>query len=201
MGFGKKKGGAHAAPADIKTKQKKRPLTAKEKKRRMLLIALAVAGRGALFMLPQFKPVVAVVIVAGVSLGGQGGFLVGAGAMLVSNFFYVQGAWTPWQMAGAGLVGLLAGWLAPLVGRNRVSLCLFGFVSTVAVYGGLLNTASLLMYQPNPTWEMLITTLALGFPLDLVHGAATAFFLWAAGPALLEKLERVKLKYGLTGPE
>lgn len=166
-----------------------------------VLIALAVAGRGALFMLPQFKPVVAVVIVAGVSLGGQGGFLVGAGAMLVSNFFYVQGAWTPWQMAGAGLVGLLAGWLAPLVGRNRVSLCLFGFVSTVAVYGGLLNTASLLMYQPNPTWEMLITTLALGFPLDLVHGAATAFFLWAAGPALLEKLERVKLKYGLTGPE
>ena len=166
-----------------------------------VLIALAVAGRGALFMLPQFKPVVAVVIVAGVALGGQGGFLVGAGAMLVSNFFYVQGAWTPWQMAGAGLIGLLAGWLAPMVGRNRVTLCLFGFVSTVVVYGGLLNTASLLMFQPNPTWEMLAASLALGFPLDLVHGAATAFFLWAAGPALLEKLERVKLKYGLNGPE
>ena len=166
-----------------------------------VLIALAVAGRGALFMLPQFKPVVAIVIVAGVAFGGQGGFLVGAGAMLVSNFFSGQGAWTPWQMAGAGLIGLLAGWLAPLVGRNRVTLCLFGFVSAVVVYGGLLNTASLLMYQPNPTWEMLVTSLALGFPLDLVHGAATAFFLWAAGPALLEKLERVKLKYGLNGPE
>ena len=164
-----------------------------------VLMALAVAGRGALFMLPQFKPVVAIVIVAGVAFGGQGGFLVGAGAMLVSNFFYGQGAWTPWQMAGAGLIGLLAGWLAPLVGRNRVTLCLFGLVSAVVVYGGLLNTASLLMYQPNPTWEMLVTSLALGFPLDLVHGAATAFFLWAAGPALLEKLERVKVKYGLTG--
>lgn len=166
-----------------------------------VLTALAVAGRGALFMLPQFKPVVAVVIVAGVAFGGQGGFLVGAGAMLVSNFFYGQGAWTPWQMAGAGLIGLLAGWLAPLVGRNRVTLCLFGFFATIVVYGGLLNTASLLMFQPNPTWEMLAASLALGFPLDLVHGAATAFFLWAAGPALLEKLERVKLKYGLLGPE
>ena len=165
-----------------------------------VLIALAVAGRGALFMLPQFKPVLAVTVVAGVAFGGQSGFLVGAGAMLVSNFFYGQGAWTPWQMAGAGLVGLLAGWLAPLVGRNRGTLCLFGLVSAVAVYGGLLNTASLLMYQPNPTWAMLAASLALGFPLDLVHGAATAFFLWAVGPALLEKLERVRVNYGLDGP-
>ena len=42
MGFGKKKGGAHAAPANVKTKQKKRPLTAKEKKRRIAIVVLAV---------------------------------------------------------------------------------------------------------------------------------------------------------------
>ena len=162
-----------------------------------VLTALAAGGRAAFFMLPQFKPMAAVAILAGAAFGGQAGFLVGAASMLVSNFFFVQGAWTPWQMAAMGLVGLLAGWLAPWVGRNRPSLCLYGFFSVVLLYGGILNPASVLMFQPNPTWEMIVSSWVLGFPLDLVHGAATAFFLWAGGPALLEKLERVKIKYGL----
>ena len=164
-----------------------------------LLTALAAGGRAAFFMLPQFKPVAAVVILTGVAFGGQAGFLVGAASMLVSNFFYVQGAWTPWQMAAMGLIGLLAGWLAPLLGRSRPALCLYGFLAPLLLYGGILNPASVLMYQPSPTWEMILSSWVLGFPLDLVHGTATVFFLWAAGPALLEKLDRVKLKYGL-GP-
>ena len=155
-----------------------------------VLTALAAGGRAAFFMLPQFKPMAAVAILAGAAFGGQAGFLVGAASMLVSNFFFVQGAWTPWQMAAMGLVGLLAGWLAPWAGRNRLSLCLYGFFSVVLLYGGILNPASVLMFQPNPTWEMIVSSWVLGFPLDLVHGAATAFFLWAGGPALLEKLEQ-----------
>ena len=103
---------------------------------------------------------------------------------------------TIWAFLGSPW-GLLAGWLAPWVGRNRLSLCLYGFFSVVLLYGGILNPASVLMFQPNPTWEMIVSSWVLGFPLDLVHGAATAFFLWAGGPALLEKLERVKIKYGL----
>ena len=162
-----------------------------------LLTALAAGGRATFFMLPQFKPVAAVAVLTGVAFGGQAGFLVGAASMLVSNFFYVQGAWTPWQMAAMGLVGLLAGWLSPLLGRSRPALCLYGFLAPILLYGGILNPASVLMYQPHPTWEMICSSWALGFPLDLVHGAATVFFLWAAGPALLEKLDRVKVKYGL----
>lgn len=37
-----------------------------------------------------------------------------------------------------------------------------------------------------------------GFPFDLVHAAATALFLWFGAEPMLEKLERVKRKYGLT---
>lgn len=161
------------------------------------LAALGAAGRAAFFMLPQFKPTAAVAITAGAAFGGQAGFLVGALSMLLSNFFYVQGAWTPWQMAAMGLVGLLAGWLRRWLGRGRLSLAVYGFFSVIFLYGGLLNPASLLMYQPHPTWEMVLTSWVLGFPLDLVHGAATAFFLWAGGPALLEQLDRLGTKYGL----
>ena len=161
------------------------------------LAALAAAGRAAFFMLPQFKPGAAIAIVAGVAFGGQAGFLVGALSMLLSNFFYVQGAWTPWQMAAMGLVGLLAGWLSRWVGRSRFSLALYGFLSVILLYGGLLNPASLLMFQPHPTLSMIVASWTLGFPMDLVHGAGTAFFLWAGGPPLLEQLERMRTKYGL----
>ena len=161
------------------------------------LAALAAAGRAAFFMLPQFKPGAAITIVAGVAFGGQAGFLVGALSMLLSNFFYVQGAWTPWQMAAMGLVGLVAGWLSRWVGRSRLSLALYGFLSVILLYGGLLNPASLLMFQPYPTISIITASWALGFPMDLVHGAGTAFFLWAGGPPLLEQLERMRIKYGL----
>ena len=51
-----------------------------------VLVALNVAGRAAFFMLPEFKPVVAMTILAGVAFGGETGFLVGAMTMLVVEY-------------------------------------------------------------------------------------------------------------------
>ena len=70
-----------------------------------VLCAMAVAGRSAFFMLPQFKPVLAIVIVSGVCFGAETGFLVGAVAAFVSNMFFGQGPWTPWQMFAFGMIG------------------------------------------------------------------------------------------------
>lgn len=72
-----------------------------------VLCAIAVAGRLAFTMLPQFKPVVAIVIISGVAFGGESGFLVGAVSMLVSNLMFGQGPWTPWLFAG-GIIGFIA---------------------------------------------------------------------------------------------
>lgn len=49
------------------------------------------------------------VILTGISLGPEAGFLVGALGRLICNFFDGQGPWTPWQMLTWGLLGLLAG--------------------------------------------------------------------------------------------
>ena len=51
----------------------------------------------------------AMVIIAGIALGPEAGFLVGALARFVCNFFLGQGLWTPWQMFTWGLLGFLAG--------------------------------------------------------------------------------------------
>ena len=179
----------------------------KPKARELVLIAalcaLAVAGRAALFMLPGFKPVATLVILSGVAFGGETGFLVGAMSMLTSNVLFGQGPWTPFQMFAMGLIGFLAGvsFQKGVLRAGRAPLAIFGAVSVVLVYGGIMNPASAILYQPNLSLSVLKAYYLTGFPFDLVHAAATALFLWFGAEPMLEKLERVKRKYGLTEAE
>lgn len=178
----------------------------KPKARELVLIsvlcALGVAGRAAFFMLPECKPVMAIVILSGVGLGGETGFLVGAVTMLVSNLIFSQGPWTPWQMFAMGIIGFLAGVLFRPGGlpRTRMALSAFGALAAVGIYGGILNPASALMWSRTLNRRILLTYYAAGLPVDLIQAAATACFLWLFVHPMLEKLERVKVKYGLAEP-
>lgn len=164
------------------------------------LCALGVAGRAAFFMLPQCKPVLALTILSGASLGGEAGFLVGAVTMLASNVLFSQGPWTPWQMFGMGLCGFLAGLAFRMGGlpKKRCPLCVFGAVSAFAVYGVLLNAYSALLATGTLTWESLAVYCASGFAMDAVQAGSTVVFLWLFAGPMLEKLDRIKRKYDLT---
>ena len=164
-----------------------------------VLTAIAVAGRAAFFMVPSFKPVMAFVIISAVCFGAESGFLVGALSMLVSNMLFGQGPWTPWQMFSMGIIGFLAGilfqkgWLK----ARKVSLCIFGFWAALFIYGGIMNPVSLLMSSYAITKRNLLAIYISGLPVDMVHGAATVIFLLLASKPMIEKLERIKIKYGL----
>lgn len=164
-----------------------------------VLVAIAVAGRAAFFMVPSFKPVVAVTIISAVCFGAESGFLVGALSMLSSNMLFGQGPWTPWQMFAAGIIGFLAGilfqkgWLK----ARKISLCIYGFLATVFIYGGIMNPASLVMTSYAITKQNLLAIYMSGLPVDLVHASATVIFLWIASKPMIEKLERIKVKYGM----
>ncbi len=164
-----------------------------------VICGIAVAGREAFFMLPQFKPVIAIVIISGVCFGGEKGFLVGAMIAFVSNFFFGQGPWTTWQMFATGTVGFVAAivFKSGIIPVSKYGLCIFGFVATLIIYGGILNPASVLMWQANPTVQMLLDSYIVGLPFDIMHAASTAFFLWVLAEPLIEKIERVKTKYDL----
>ena len=164
-----------------------------------VLCAIAVAGRGAFFMIPQFKPIVAIIIISGVALGGEAGFLVGAISGFVSNMFFGQGPWTPWQMFAFGVIGFLAGVLfrVGMLPRKPLPLAIFGGFATFFIYGGIMNPASVLIHQPSPTIEMFVLSFVHGAPFDLIHAAATVFFLTIISRTMLEKLDRIKVKYGL----
>ena len=164
-----------------------------------VLVAIAVAGRAAFFMVPSFKPVVAVTIISAVCFGAESGFLVGALSMLSSNMLFGQGPWTPWQMFAAGIIGFLAGilfqkgWLK----ARKISLCIYGFLATLFIYGGIMNPASLVMTSYAITKRNLLAIYMSGLPVDLVHASATVIFLWVASKPMIEKLERIKVKYGM----
>ena len=164
-----------------------------------VLSALAIGGRAVFFALPGFKPVAAMVILTGVAFGAEAGFMVGAMTMFCSNVLFGQGPWTPWQMFAMGVMGLLAGILfrKGLLHRERFALSVFGGLVTFLIYGGIMNPASVLMYQANPDWQMILTAYITGVPADAIHALATAMFLWFLSESMLEKLDRVKVKYGL----
>ncbi len=167
-----------------------------------VLCALGVAGRAAFFMVPGFKPVAALVILSGVSFGGEAGFLVGSLTMLVSNMFMGQGPWTPWQMFAFGMIGFLAGILYQkgILKARKTELCIYGFLSVFLIYGGIMNPASILMSYGYITKNTLLAYYISGAPVDLVHAISTVIFLWLLSRPLLEKLERIKVKYGLIQP-
>ena len=167
-----------------------------------VMVAIGVAGRAAFFMVPQFKPVVAIVVIAGVCLGKESGFLVGAMTAFVSNFIFGQGPWTPWQMFCFGLIGFLAGLLfeknlvrkAP--GKRRLILCLYGAFSAFFIYGGIIDLWTILGMTAQPVWETFLLVYTVALPFNLIHTIATVFFLYLIANPMINKLERVKLKYG-----
>lgn len=167
-----------------------------------VMCALAVTGRTAFFMLPNFTPVMAIVIIAGVAFGCEGGFITGAMAMFVSNFIMGQGPWTPWQMFAMGLVGFLAGLFfagSSVRTRNmtKLGLCIFGALICIVVYGGIMNPASVIMWQPNVNFSMIMASYVTGFPFDLAQATATVIALWLVARPFLEKLDRVRIKFGV----
>ena len=164
-----------------------------------VLCGLAIGGRAAFFALPGFKPVAAMVILSGVAFGGEAGFLVGAVTMLGSNMLFSQGPWTPWQMFAMGIVGFLAGVLFQkgLLRRTRSSLCAFGALSAIVIYGVILSAASALLWMQGLNIGILWSYCLAGLPMDLLQAAATVVFLWFFSQPLLDKLDRVKVKYGL----
>lgn len=163
-----------------------------------LLCALAVAGRAAFYMVPQFKPTLAVIILAGVVCGSESGFLVGALTAFVSNFFFGQGPWTPWQMFAMGMVGLIAG----ILGKTEIkekprALAIIGGILAVLVYGGIMNPSFVLTAGGEVSVSLILLSYVQGFPFDLIHGAGTAIFLWILAKPMLQKFDRMQTKYGL----
>ncbi len=160
------------------------------------LAAISVAGRVAFSPIPNVVPTTDITLIAGFTLGGAPGFAVGALSGLISNFWLGQGPWTPWQMAGWGMTGVLGAWLATLTGRHvgrfgLAAVCAFaGFA-----YGALLDYSLMATYGGEQSLDRYLALSARGVPFNIAHAAGNAALALVAGPAMVRMLLRYRRRF------
>jgi energy-coupling factor transport system substrate-specific component len=154
------------------------------------LAAFAALGRIAFAAIPNVKPTTDIVLVAGYALGAGPGFVVGALAALVSNFFFGQGPWTPWQMAGWGATGLIGAGLA-VATRGRIGRWPLAIVCAVVGFGftALQDFGDWVTYSDHSLTQLGVYV-GKGIGFDAVHAAGCFVFALAFGPALLRSINR-----------
>ena len=161
-------------------------------------IALAVVSRAVFYLIPQFKPIGAVVIISAVCLGAQRGYIVGSFSAFISNFIFGQGFWTPFQMVALGLVGFISGLIFKKIKAKRISLSIVGFALCFALYGLIVDMSTIIsVYGNDFDLSGALSIYLTGLPFSAVFGVATAVFLFLFGEAFIKKTQRVIKKYGL----
>lgn len=164
-----------------------------------VMVALITVGRFMFIITPSFKPTLALIILFGMSFGRISGFVCGSLSAFISNFLFGQGPWTPFQMLSCGLIGYFAGILNY---HNRLTTSLFfrtiyGIVSAVG-YSLLMDIWTVLAMDGTFNMYRYIVAVMSSLPVMGIYIIANIFFLYLLTPILVKKMERIRLKYGLT---
>ena len=164
--------------------------------RRMVIVsvmtALCIVGR----FIPLFKPVTALTVITAMYLGGEAGFLTGALSAALSNFYFGQGPWTPFQMLAWGFIGLIAGWLAEPLKKHRCLLLAYGVLAGAA-YSLIMDVWNVLWYGGGFDWTLYAASVATALPHTILYAISNFVFLYFLARPFGEKLERVRIKYGV----
>jgi prenyltransferase/squalene oxidase-like repeat protein len=164
------------------------------------LATLAIAGRIAFAALPNVKPVTDIAVFAGCALGPAPGFAVGALTALVSNLWFGQGPWTPWQMAGWGLCGVLGAALVVVRPRpGRFALAATCGLAAVA-YGALLNFSLMATYGGDLSLQRFLALQSAAIPFDAAHAVGNVTLALIAGPAMVRMLVRFRERFEWRAP-
>jgi energy-coupling factor transport system substrate-specific component len=158
------------------------------------MASLAAVSRIPFAALMSVQPTTFIVMVTGYVFGARTGFMVGAVAALVSNFFLGQGPWTPWQMFCWGLCGVSAGFL----GRKQEEFKLVPFLLLCGfwgyLFGWIMNIWHWLGFVYPLTLKTFAGTYMASFPFDTLHATGNVLFSVFAGRTFYQVLERFKSK-------
>lgn len=169
------------------------------------LVAFGVIGRILFAPFPNVKPTTDIVIIAGFALGFAPGWMVGVLTALVSNFYFAQGPWTPWQMLAWGVCGLLGAALARSGMQpgssfsRRIPMALAcGFAGLI--YGLIVNFGSAVNLSSSDLSTSIWVQVTTSLPFDIAHMIANFGFFLLAGPLLIRMLERLRRRESLIWP-
>lgn len=159
-----------------------------------VLAALAAVCRVPFAPLPGVQPTTFLVIVSGYVFGTRSGFMVGAVAALVSNFFLGQGPWTPFQMLFWGLIGASAGLLGKIRPHAERAVMISFSIIWGYLFGWLMNIFFVVFFIEPLTWKAVFVAYAASFPFDTLHAVGNVCFYLLLGPQMIKVLKRFQEK-------
>lgn len=164
-----------------------------------VMTAFSIVGRLIFAPVPGFKPVTAMTVISGIALGPEAGFLVGSLTAVVSNFFFGQGPWTPFQMFTWGLLGFIAGIIFfKKQNPNKTILCILDALGGV-VFSLLMDIWTTLSLDGTFLWTRYVANVASSLPFMAIYAVSNIVFLLVLTKPFLSKLNRLKTKYGIFG--
>ena len=92
------------------------------------------------------------------------------------------------------IIGFLAGIMFQkgILRKTKTDMCVFGFVATFVIYGGIMNPASVIMWQSNININMVLSSYVMGMPFDFIHAVSTVFFLFLPQSLCSKSLRELK---------
>lgn len=157
-----------------------------------IMIVLCVVGR----FIPFFKPITAITVLSAMYLGSEAGFFVGALSAFISNFYFGQGPWTPFQMLAWGIIGFIAGIVNCSLKKSKVMLYAFGVLSGIA-FSMIMDVWTVLWYSGGFNIKLYLAAIVSAAPVTLVYCVSNVIFLMLFAKPFGQKLERIKIKYGI----
>lgn len=162
-----------------------------------VMVAISVVGRLIFAVLPGFKPVTAIVVIAAIYMGSESGFLIGSLSAIISNMFYGQGPWTPFQMLAWGSLGLIAGLpVMQKILKKRVILAAYGFLAGFG-YSAIMDIWTVLSFDGSFSLARYLTVLAMALPVSIEYAISNVVFLMLGIGPIGRKLKRINIKHGI----
>lgn len=161
-----------------------------------VMVALSVVGRFVFAPVPGFKPVTAMVAVTAMYFGSEAGFMTGALTAVISNFYFGQGPWTPFQMFAWGIIGFVIGLIAEPLKRSTFLLVLSGIIAGVA-FSLLMDVWSTLNADGTFNIMRYFSFVVSSLQFMAIYAVSNVIFLLVLSKPIGKIFERVKVKYGM----
>ncbi len=165
-----------------------------------VMTAFSVIGRIIFAPIPSFKPVTAITVISGIALGAESGFLVGSLSAVVSNMYFGQGPWTPFQMVSWALIGFISGLIFSKRKKRpgKITLSLMGILGGV-LFSLMMDVWTVLSIDGYFNLARYYACILTSFGTMAIYAVSNVIFLLILTNPFLSKLDRIKTKFGIFG--
>lgn len=161
-----------------------------------IMVALTVVSRVVFMVTPNFKPMTVLVILCGMVFQKESGFLCGSLSALLSNFFFGQGPWTPFQMISWGFIGYGAGVLntKQRLENNTLALYIYAIVSGI-FFSMLMDVWAVMSLDTTFNLQRYLASVVTSLPIMITYVISNVVFMVLLKDKMLQIFSRVKIKY------